>query len=172
MTSTTPVTEIDPRFSQPGATPTDWEVARARFAAAEIYWLATVRADGRPHVTPLIGVWLDGAVHFATGPGEQKARNLEGNPRCSLTTGCNSIGEGLDIVVEGEAVRVSDEARLGRLADAWVEAYGEDWRFEVRDGGFGHEEGEALVFAVAPVQAFGFAKGATFSQTRWRFPAG
>ena len=35
-------------------------------------WLTTVRADGRPHVTPLVAVWLDDAIHFSTGPEEQK----------------------------------------------------------------------------------------------------
>ena len=48
---------------------------------AELYWLTTVRNDGRPHVTPLIGVMQDGAVHSCTGLGEQKARNLEHSPR-------------------------------------------------------------------------------------------
>ena len=48
---------------------------------AELYWLTTVRADGRPHVTPLIAVTADGAVHFCTGLREQKARNLEHSAR-------------------------------------------------------------------------------------------
>ncbi|QFG25164.1 pyridoxamine 5'-phosphate oxidase family protein [Actinomadura sp. WMMB 499] len=33
-----------------------WPEARRLLEDAELYWLATVRADGRPHVTPLIGV--------------------------------------------------------------------------------------------------------------------
>jgi hypothetical protein len=36
----------------------------------------TVRPDGRPQVTPVVAVWLDGAVHFTTGPTERKAHNL------------------------------------------------------------------------------------------------
>lgn len=75
--------------------------------------------------------------------------------------------------VEGEAVRVRDDARLRELADAWVEKYGEAWRHEVGDGGFRHtlgdEHGTVLVFEVAPTTAFGFGKGERFSQTRWRF---
>ena len=74
----------------------------------------------------------------------------------------------IDVVVEGEAVRVRDEARLARIAAAYVAKYGSDWQFDVRDGAFAHGESTALVFEVAPVKAFGFAKGA-FSQTRWRF---
>ena len=76
-----PTAEIDRRFSDPEAGATPWaEVART-LERAELYWLTTVRADGRPHVTPLIGVWHDGALHFCTGPREQKARNLEHNRR-------------------------------------------------------------------------------------------
>ncbi len=144
-------------------------MAREQLETAEIYWLTTVRRDGRPHVTPLGAVWNDGALHFCTGPGEQKARNLEANTHSAVTTGCNAIGEGLDLVVEGDAVRVTDEARLQRLADAWEAKYGGDWHFDVRDGVFHHDAGEALVFEVAATTAFGFNKGEPFSQTRWRF---
>jgi hypothetical protein len=133
-----------------------------------LYWVTTVRADGRPHTTPLIAVWLDGALHITTGPEEQKARNIAGNPHCILMTGCNTLHEGLDIVVEGDAVRVSDDATLQRIADAYESKYGSDWHFDVRDGAFHHEAGEAWVFEVAPVTAYGFGKGA-YSHTRWRF---
>jgi hypothetical protein len=177
--ATTPVGAVDPRFSSEGATAPPWEEARDRFAGADLYWLATVRADGRPHVCPLIAVWLDEAAHFCTGPGEQKARNLERNPRCALTAGGDAL-EGLDVVLEGEAVRVADEARLRRLADAWVAKYGEEWRFEVRDGGFGHPgttpgiDGPevGLVFEVVAAKALGFRKGEEYSQTRWRLGPG
>ena len=164
-----PVAELDGRYSAPHATATPWADAESALAAAEIFWISTVRADGRPHVTPLIAVWLDGALHFSTGAEEQKARNLAGNPFCILTTGCNAIGEGLDIVVEGKAVNIREEAKLQRVADAYVAKYGDDWRFDVVDGRFSHSSGTvALVFEVAPAKAFGFGKGA-FSQTRWRF---
>ena len=164
-----PITELDARFSSPGATPTDWADAQRSLAAAEVYWLSTVRVDGRPHVTPLIGVWHDGRLHFCTGRTEQKARNLEHNRHCAVTTGSSALDAGLDIVVEGEVVRVTDPAELERLADLWEEKYGADWRFEVRDASFHSEAGgPALVFQVAPAIAFGFAKG-QYGQTRWRF---
>jgi Pyridoxamine 5'-phosphate oxidase len=41
----------------------------------------TVRAHGRPHVTPPVAVWLDGTAHFATAASEQKAVNLTHSPR-------------------------------------------------------------------------------------------
>jgi hypothetical protein len=83
-------------------------------------------------------------------------------------TGCNALHEGTDLVVEGDATKVSDDAELRRIADAYVSKYGEEWRFEVSDGAFHHGPGEAWVFEVAPTTAYTFAKG-EYSHTRWRF---
>jgi len=168
MAGREPVAELDARYSSDGATPTAWAEARGRLDDAEVYWLSTVRPDGRPHVTPLLSVWLENALYFCTGPGERKAKNLAHNPSCVLMTGCNALAEGLDLVVEGDAARVSDDAVLQRIADAYESKYGSDWHFTVRDGAFHGEGGEALVYEVAPAMAFGFGKG-EFSQTRWRF---
>src|SRR5437763_4207144 len=116
---TTPRTELDTRFSEPGAQPTSWEDTLAAIEQAEIFWISTVRTDGRPHVTPLVAVWLDDALHFSTGPKEQKARNLAGNPRVVLTTGANDWQSGLDVVVAGEAARVTYAQPRDRLAATW-----------------------------------------------------
>src|SRR5215211_3582297 len=116
-----PVTELDTRFSDQNAVATDWEETRRALEAAELFWVSTVREDGRPHVTPLVAVWLDDAIHFATGPGEQKAVNLRTNQNVILTTGCSEWERGLDVVVEGEAVQVIDESALQQLAKAWAE---------------------------------------------------
>jgi hypothetical protein len=165
-----PRTTLDARFSSPGATPTPWSAAVELLVEAELHWLTTLRTDGTPHVTPLLAVWRDDALHFCTGVTEQKHRNLARDPRCTVLTGCNGIGEGLDLVIEGAARLVTDEGELRRLADAWVEDHGPDWRFEVRDGSFWSEEGgPADVFRLPPRRAFGFGKGASFSQTRWDF---
>lgn len=164
-----PETTIDKRYGDPDATETEWASGRQRVEEAELFWLSTVRPDGRPHVTPLIAVWLDGAAYFCTGPEERKARNLAQNPSCVLTTGCNLLGEGLDIVIEGEARRIDDDSRLTEIAAAYVAKYGNEWHFDVEGGAFHHgDEGVALVFEVAPKTAFGFGKG-QYSQTRWRF---
>ena len=163
-----PETTLDGRFSSPDASATPWAEGLARLEEAELFWVSTVRPDGRPHVTPLISVWLDGAAYFCTGPDERKARNLAQNPSCILTTGCNLLGEGLDVVIEGEAVRIGDDAKLLRIAEAYESKYGSEWHFDVRDGAFRHDASEALVFEVAPATAFGFRKG-EYSQTRWRF---
>jgi hypothetical protein len=168
MANAEPVTELDTRFSSEGATPTDWAKARRSLADAELYWLSTVRPDGRPHVTPVLSVWLDDAMYFCTGPDERKAGNLAHNPHCVLTTGRNALGEGLDLVVEGDGVRVTDDAALGTIADAYESKYGSDWHFDVSDGAFHGEGGDAVVYQVSPSTAFGFGKG-DYSQTRWRF---
>ncbi|MEW2554896.1 pyridoxamine 5'-phosphate oxidase family protein [Streptomyces zhihengii] len=165
-----PSGRLDTRFSDPKASATPWSDALAVLETAEVFWLTTVRPDGRPHVTPLIAVWQDGALHFCTGPAERKAKNLRDNPTVVLTTGGNALGEGCDLVVEGEAERVTDDPALRALASAYVRKYGPDWTFGVGDGVFTGDGGEALVFRVAPRTAFGFAKGAPFGQTRWRFP--
>jgi pyridoxine/pyridoxamine 5'-phosphate oxidase len=162
-----PMAELHAQFSSPDATLTPWAEARGRLEKAEVYWLATVRPDGRPHVTPVLSVWLESALYFCTGDSERKAKNLAHNAHCVLTTGCNALHEGLDLVVEGEAVQVSDEATLQRVANTYASKY--DWHFSVRDGAFYGEGGRALVYEVAPTKAFGYGKGESFSATRWRF---
>src|SRR5712671_2100629 len=106
MAGSEPAGELDARFSSPGAKPTTWPEALAQLSEAEVFWLSTVRPDGRPHVTPLLSVWVDDALYFCTGPTERKAKNLAQNPHCVLTTGCNTRENSHDLVVEGEAVRV------------------------------------------------------------------
>jgi general stress protein 26 len=165
----TPSTELDTRFSDPGAKPTSWQDTLEAIKQAELFWISTVRADGRPHVTPLVAVWLDDALHFCTGAVEQKALNLENNPRVALVTGANGWQSGLDVVVEGEAVRVTDPERLRLLAAAWAQKWDGRWRYSVGDDGFRHDVGSALVFAVRPAKVLAFAKG-SFSHTRHRFP--
>ena len=165
-----PTTSLDTRFSDPGATPTSWDDTVRALETAELFWITTVRADGRPHVSPLVAVWLDGAVHFSTGAAEQKAVNLRTNPHAILTTGSNTWDHGLDVVVEGDAVQVTDDETLKRLADAWRTKWDGRWQYEARDGAFHHDVGEALVFAVAPAKVLAFGKG-TFTHTSYRFPA-
>ncbi|MET9590064.1 pyridoxamine 5'-phosphate oxidase family protein [Streptomyces sp. NPDC006516] len=163
-------TALDSRYSGEDAAARPWAEAVALLESAELYWLSTVRPDGRPHVTPLIGLWSNGALHFCTGPSERKARNLAGNPEVVLTTGTNTLDEGFDVVVEGRAARVTEEPRLIALAEAWEAKYGAEWHFGVTDGMFSNGAGgRAVVFAVTPRTAFGFAKGDPYGQTRWSF---
>ena len=176
MATAQPVTTLNRDYSDADATATSWSDARQHLAAAGISWLSTVRPDGRPHVTPLITIWLGDALYFSTGPDERKAHNLEANRHVVLTTGSNDADRGLDLIVEGEAVPVTDRAELRRAADAWVAKYGEFWRYDVVDGGFRHPRtgGMVLLFRVAPRVGFGFGRSQSdeaggFSQTRWTF---
>lgn len=166
-----PTAELDTRFSDPDTDPTDWDTTTSILKAAQLSWITTVRADGRPHVTPLVAVWLDDAAHFTTGPSEQKAVNLRHNPSVVLTTGCNTWDHGTDVVVEGTASRVTDPVALHRLAAAWREKWNGEWDYTVTADGFAHHAGgEAVVYRVEPDKVLAFGKG-TFSQTRFRFPS-
>ena len=122
MAEPVPVTELS-AFSSPNATPTEWSQAHDELAGAEVYWLSTVRRDGRPHVTPLLGVWLERALYFCTGSNERKAKNLSANPHCVLTTGHNTL-DGLDLVIQGTGEGVSDHGELERVASTYESKYG------------------------------------------------
>jgi general stress protein 26 len=168
---TTPITALDRRFSDPRATAAEWDQTTRALETAELFWLSTVRADGRPHVTPVVAVWAEGAVWFCTGAGEQKFVNLRTHPHVVLTTGCNQWDRGLDVVVEGAAVRVSDEDTLKRIAAAFTVRWDGRWQWEVRDGCFSDGGHSAIVFAVTPVKVFSHAKGDPFGATTHRFAA-
>lgn len=90
-------------------------------------WLATTNPDGSPHVMPLGVEWVDDAFHFTSGPGTRKSKNISADPRCVLTVATYE----LDLVLEGEAERVTDEEQLQKIADAF--RYG-GWEPEVKDG--------------------------------------
>jgi hypothetical protein len=182
MTERTPVTE------QPlteDATTTPWAEARARLENPErgrTYWLATVRGDGRPHVMLLLGLWLDDAFYFITGETTGKGKNLAGDPRCVITSSSTTL-PALDLILEGDARKVADEAELKRVADAYGSTMG--WPLEVRDGGvFGPNAPTAgpppyAVYALMPTTVFGLpgiagteegvGSAGAFSPTRRRF---
>ena len=127
MSVPAPTAELDTRFSSPNATARPWSDVVDALERAEIFWLSTVRRDGRPHVTPLPAMWLEGSLYFCTGPDEQKAKNIEANPHCVLTTGNDRFRSGLDVVVEGSAVRTLDDSLLRRLAAIWTSKL--EWAF-------------------------------------------
>jgi general stress protein 26 len=168
--------KLDTRFSQ-ASQPVDWGQVTDTLAGAELYWLTTVREDGRPHTTPLIGAWVDSqeeqaAFVFCTGREEQKAQNLAHCSAVTVTTGVNTWNAGLDVVIEGNAVRVRGRDTLSALADVIREKYHGDWDFTSHDDGFGHtdESGAdqiAYVFRVPPVKVLAFAKS-PHGQTRFR----
>jgi nitroimidazol reductase NimA-like FMN-containing flavoprotein (pyridoxamine 5'-phosphate oxidase superfamily) len=166
---------ISPLYGNASATPPDWSDIDARLAAAQLYWIVTVRRNGRPHAVPLCGIWRDGAFFFCTGDAEQKMRNLEHDPHVVVTAGrlgADGWSSGKDIAVEGVATRVTDEPLLKELAEAWRLKYDGDWEWDVRDGRFfevGHRDDRtgAAVFRVPPDKVLVF--GDEHGQTAYRF---
>lgn len=156
---------LDARFSE-ATEPTAWAVAEQALASAELYWLTTVRSDGRPHTVPLVGVWTDDSFVFCTGSSEQKYRNLESHAAVTVTTGVNTWNAGLDVVVEGAAARVTGRAVLQSLADQWRDKYGGDWDFDVDEDVFDPDGDRAEVFRVIPTKVIAFAKS-PHGQTRY-----
>jgi nitroimidazol reductase NimA-like FMN-containing flavoprotein (pyridoxamine 5'-phosphate oxidase superfamily) len=146
-----------------------WADVRARVAEADDYLLATTDPDGRPHVVPVLGVWLDGAVCFVTFRQARKARNLAQNNGCAVTV----PGLDVDLVLEGAAHLVRDAARLQKVADLFPTKY-PWWHPFVRDGEFYDPADTVLrdprhVYAVEQAHVFAFGKEEGFSATRWRF---
>jgi nitroimidazol reductase NimA-like FMN-containing flavoprotein (pyridoxamine 5'-phosphate oxidase superfamily) len=154
------------------ATVIPWSEAQTRLAQADSYWIATVRSDGQPHVRPVLAVWVDGSLFASTGPRTSKGRNLARDPRCAITV----ASEGIDLVVEGHAKKVRDEAKLRLVADAYASKY--EWLVTVRSGAFHDADGAPTagpppyeVFEVIPSVVFGFGTDESFAprSTRWQF---
>lgn len=96
-----------------------WGHAERKLKREKVYWLSTVRADGRPHAVPLWGVWHANAFFFESAPNSVKARNLETNPRAVV-----HIQDGYDtVIVEGRAVRETDPQVLKRLEGLYATKY-------------------------------------------------
>jgi len=164
---------IDPRYGDASATAPAWTEIDRLLTDAQLYWIITVRADGRPHAVPLVGVWYEGAFAFCTGVEEQKYRNLESNAQVVVTTGSTGAGgwnQGQDVGIEGAAVRVTDPVELQVLADAWFDKYGDDWNWAVVDQEFGPADGDgshrARVYRVDADKVLVF--GGPHGQTRYR----
>jgi general stress protein 26 len=170
--STAPRTALDNRYSAPEAAATGWQATLEVIEKAELSWICTVRTDGRPHVTPLVAAWLDGALYFHTGANEQKYANLQANPHVVIVTGCSHWDRGVDVMVEGEAELVTDHDLLRRLAQAYAGKWDGRWQLQVSDGGFGNPDMEGLhseVFRVTPATVYAHSKGDPFSATTHRF---
>jgi nitroimidazol reductase NimA-like FMN-containing flavoprotein (pyridoxamine 5'-phosphate oxidase superfamily) len=171
MSDSEPETVLGP-FSSPDAHATPWASALTVIDEAEVFWLSTVRPDGRPHVTPLLAAWTLGGLCFTTGAEERKAHNLGQNPRCVLTTGTHSL-TGVDVVVEGIASVVGEHAeRVGAVAD-FEQKYGA-YLTGPKGPWFGLGEavvaGDVRLYRVAPTVGFAFGKLPVPSQTRYTWP--
>jgi PPOX class probable F420-dependent enzyme len=138
-----------------------WAEAERRLSVSHDYLVATVRPDGRPHVMPVWGVWLDGRVWFSSGLRSRKARDLAADPRCTLTT-----DDAQDpVVVEGSAVQVTDPAGIAAFLEAMNAKYDAGMTVDFLDPAVNGS------FAVRPERAFALSHDDFVgSPTRWRFP--
>ena len=91
-------------------------------------WLATINADGSPHVTGIGALWVDGAFWFETGQTSRKGRNIARDPRCTLSVATHDF----DLIVEGVAGLVTDPATVAALAATWADG---GWPAQVDDSG-------------------------------------
>jgi hypothetical protein len=133
------------------------------------FFLGTVRPDGRPHSAAIGAVWNDGHIYFVSGPGTRKSRNLTANPACTISVRL----EGLDLILEGEAIRVDDSPTLERLAAVYRDV---GWPAKVEDDAFTAPYSAPSagpppwhLYRVICDTAFGVAGTEPHGATRWRF---
>ena len=131
--------------------------------------LATTRPDGRPHLAPLGAVWDTDRVYFVSGAVTRKSRNLAENPACSIAMSLT----GIDLVIEGTAVRVTDDATLHRLAKRYSD---QGWPARVENGAFTYDYSAPSagpppwdLYMVEPVTVYGVLTTEPGGATRWRF---
>jgi nitroimidazol reductase NimA-like FMN-containing flavoprotein (pyridoxamine 5'-phosphate oxidase superfamily) len=114
MTPVAAQMRLPPGYGKPTAT-LDWQPVQRRLERAERYWLATTRPDGRPHVVPVDGIWLDDLWYFGGAPQAVHQRNLRHNRHVAV----NLEDTVAAVIVEGEAEFVTPEPDLAqRLATA------------------------------------------------------
>lgn len=138
-----------------GATP--WRWAEAKLVNARNYFIATTRPDGRPHLMPIWGLWIDGLFAFSTSITSVKSRNLVANASCAVT-----IEDGHHCVLfEGEA-RITQLSEVPGFIEAYGRKYGKENTGPIGDG---------PIWTVKPTIAFVFKEDETFSTsaTRWEF---
>jgi pyridoxine/pyridoxamine 5'-phosphate oxidase len=149
-----------------------WAEARDRLAEGRLYWWATTRPDGQPHVRPVFAVLVDGVLYSTTNRTAHKASNLAANPRfaCTVTT------DQIDFILEGTAAQVTDDTTLERVAEGYHSKYG--WPVTVRAGAFHAPFGAPTAgpppyqpYALTPEVIYGLGTTETYNlrSTRWRF---
>ena len=134
-----------------------WKDVEKQLVKAKNYWVGTTRPDGRPHVMPVWGLWLEGVFYFSSDGTSRKARNIAASGRAvvHLESGDEAV------IVEGEAQRMMDRALFAKVDAAYAKKYGM---------GLSGIPGDVGVFAVRPKVAFAWReKDFPKSATRWRF---
>ena len=131
-----------------------WTWANDRLSKAHNYFLSTVRADGRPHVMPVWGIWLDNMFYFSTGRRSRKSENLSLNPSCAICPEDASTA----VVLEGTAEEVRRGSQRRRFHVAYEKKY--DWDMS---------DTKDPIYQVKPRVIIGIAENAERNPTRWRF---
>ena len=157
-----------------GSAELPWSRARDILAAdtpqADLtFFLATVTTGGRPHSAGVGGVWVDDVLYFTSGPGTRKARNLAAKPACSVSVRLR----GVDLVLTGDADRVTDPAELERLAAAYRTG---GWPVTVDGDGFTAPYSAPSagpppwhLYRLVAHSAVGVATAEPYGATRWDF---
>jgi general stress protein 26 len=155
-----------------GSEPIPWSRALDQLqddSSRRTTWLATAGPDGHPHVAGVGALWLDGKFYFTSGAGTKKSRDLTANPNCEVSVALPD----LDLVVDGIATLVTDEATLQRVAERYA---AQGWPAEVDDGALTAPYSAPsagpppwYLYVVEPKTAFGVATEEPYGATRWRF---
>ncbi len=149
-----------------------WADALDRLSTADTYWFATVHPSGRPHVRPVLAVWVHGVMVTTSSPGARKFQNIAVNDQVAFTTST----DGIDFVVEGMAAPVADADALDLVAAAYHSKYG--WRVTVTGNALHAAYGAPAAgpppyqpLAITPRTVYGFGTDERFAprSTRWRF---
>lgn len=142
----------------------EWAAVEPRLKESLHYWMATTRPDGRPHVVPRWGVWVDGRFWYDGAPNTVHARNLNNNTACVL-----NLEDGRQsVIVEGHS-KVADPPGLefgGRLSAEFARKYAEHGYSPGPDSWDGEDSGGLRV--LTPVKAMAWFEFPT-DVTRFRF---
>ena len=117
-------------------------------------------------------LFIDDAFYFTSGPKTRKARNIARNPDSVISIATHDF----DLVVEGSATRVVDQAHLQRIADAFKK---EGWEPTVVKGGLTANYSAPSagpppwqVYEVKPETIFALGTSEPYGATRWNFQTG
>lgn len=155
-----------------GDAPIPWSRALDQLedvSATKTYWLATVDPGGQPHVAGVGALWIDGKFYFTSGAGTRKSRNVAENPNCAISVALPT----LDLVIEGVAAQVTDQATLQRIAERYA---AQGWPASATDSAItaaysAPSAGPSPwnLYVVTPITVCGVATAEPYGAMRWRF---
>ncbi len=147
----------------------EWAWAEERLVGAMNYWISTVRPSGRPHATPVWGVWHEGALYFDGSDQARRMKNIAANPEVAV-----HLESGDEVViVEGTAASETKPPKrelAEKLAALYTAKYAAHEYAPSPD-----QWDEGGLYVLRPRKALGWMlkPGMEFGKTytRWRFTA-